>query len=196
MKLTDFSTEEQYIINEIAKCKNNMHYITFTDAEIAKIEKFAKEKAEAKMREAHHQIDPGEESKRNVTGMMGEVALEKFFGVEFVDWTIGTSSKYNVADMRPVGYNIGIKTVEMGKFPLVRRDSYRPEMICIKRDERTVIVCGLATKDVLINNLDDRFVKSPNVIKRGEKSAFTGFDKLVHITCLKDLDTYNKKRYY
>ena len=193
-KMSDYTSEEQYIIREIAKCKNNMHYITLTDEELAKIDTFAREKSKAKLLESHHQTDGGQEYTRNYTGMMGEVALEKFFGVPFVDWTIGTSSKYNVADLRPLGYNVGIKTVEMGKFPLVRKDAYRPEIMCIKKDERTIIFCGLATTEVLINNQDDRFVKSPNALRRGEKSAFTGFDKLIKIDSLSDLNAYKRRR--
>jgi hypothetical protein len=193
-KLAEYSTDEKYAITEIAKCKPNMHYITLTDDELAKIDTFAKQKAIAKLGEAHHMCDGGQEYKRNYTGMMGEVALEKFFGTPFVDWSVGTSDKYNVADLRPLGYNVGIKTVEMGKFPLVRRDAYRPEIICIKRNENTVIICGLATVDVLIHNQDDKFVRSPNALRRGEKSAFVGFDKLIKINSLNDLVSY-KRRY-
>lgn len=193
-KWVEYSEDEQYAITEIAKCKPNMHYITLTDDELAKIDAFAKQKSIAKYGEAHHLSDGGQEYKRNYTGMMGEVAIEKLFGVQFVDWSIGTSDKYNVADLRPLGYNVGIKTVEMGKFPLVRRDAYRPEIICIKRNENTVIICGLATTEVLIHNQDDRFVRSPNALKRGEKSAFVGFEKLVKIDSLEDLKKY-KRRY-
>ena len=63
-----------------------------------------------------------------------------------------------------------------------------------KRNENTVIICGLATTDVLIHNQDDKFVRSPNALRRGEKSAFVGFDKLVKINSLDDLKAY-KRRY-
>lgn len=192
-KMNDYTPEEQFVINKVAQSRPNMIYITITDEELAKIDEFVKEKIKAKMLEDQHKVDGGEEYKRSFTGMMGEVAVAKHFGKNFVDWTVGSSRKYNVADLRSIGYNVGIKTVEMGKFPLVTRNAYRPELICVRKNDNTIVICGLATSNVIRANLNDNFVKSPNVIKRGEKSAFTGFHELIKISSLDELNTYKMR---
>src|SRR5690606_17496722 len=49
---------------------------------------------ETKTKERQYQIDGGQANKRFNNGFAGEIALEEFLGVKFVDTTIGHSSKY------------------------------------------------------------------------------------------------------
>lgn len=189
-KMADYNEEEQFVIRQVARSKPNMVYVHITDEELVQIDSFVKQKIAAKMNEAHHIVDSGEEYKRSFTGMMGELAVSKHLGIDFLDLTVGNSRKYNVADLKSVGYNVGIKTVEMGKFPLTVRKPYRPEIMCVKKDDNTIVICGLATANVIQANLNDRYVKSPNVIKRGEKSAFVGFHELLKVNSVADLNTY------
>lgn len=192
----DYDKKEQEAIMIMARAKANMIKIHITDEELQQIHDFAIAKAIAKYGESNHVNDDDDEYKRCFTGMLGEVALEKLFGVKFADWTIGHSSKYNFSDLLKIGYNIGIKTVELSKLPVVYKNSKDPELICVRRDTHTVILCGLALPYVLNNNLDINFVKSYKIRREGKKSAFTGFDQLIKITTLADLDPYNKINTY
>ena len=189
--LKEYDDISRQAIMITARAKQNMIAITLTDEELERIDKFAKAKAQAKYGEYNHIDDDDDEYKRSFTGMLGEVALEKHFGVNFVDWSIGNSSNYNVSDLIHIGYKIGIKTVEFGKLPVVYKKSYYPELICVRRDQHTIILCGLAMQNVLDNNLDIKFVLSRKLRNAGRKSAFTGFDKLIKIDKLTDLDPYN-----
>lgn len=179
-------------VDTVVKCKNNMVYVKLSPETLSKIDDFVRKVIKAKEIEKHHQIDNSQEYKRFFTGMMGECAFEQLFGVSFVDWTVGDSSYYNAADLRALGLNVGIKTVEMYKFPIIHKKSYKPEIICIKRTDDTVIVCGLATPAVLNTYQDDELILSPNLRKRGTKTGFYGFEHLKPITSLEDLKPYQK----
>ena len=177
-------------VTEVAKCKPNMIYITLEPEILQKIDTFTKAVIQAKEIEAHHLIDHGQEYKRFHTGLMGECALEKLFNRSFIDWSIGVSNAYNTADLKSLGYNVGVKTVEFGKFPIIHKKPYRPELICIKRNENTIILCGLATIKALQQYQDDDLILSPALRARGTKTGFYGFDQLIKINSLADLTMY------
>lgn len=73
------------------------------------------------------------------------MAVETLTGIGIVDRTIGNSKYYDVPDIAE--YNIGIKAVEYGSYPVIFKSNSYPQIICItsKKDEHTVAVCGLAT---------------------------------------------------
>ena len=194
--LEEYDETSRKAIMIMARAKPNMINIQLTDEELKRIDKFAQAKAQAKRGEYNHVDDDDDEYKRAFTGMLGEVALEKHFGVKFADWSIGNSVDYNVSDLARIGYKIGIKTVEFGKLPVVYKKSYYPELICVRRDQHTVILCGLAMPNTLDNNLDINFVLSNKLRKAGRKSAFIGFDQLIKIDKLTDLDKYNTYKKY
>lgn len=177
-------------IEEVVKCKPNMVYIELSDADLQRIDAFTSAVIARKVSESHHLIDHGQEYKRFHTGMMGECAIEKLFGVSFIDWSIGNSNTYNIADLNSLGINVGIKTVEMNKFPIIHKVAHRPELICIKRTEKTIILCGLATVDVLTKYQDDNLILSPALRRRGTKTGFYGFEHLLPIKTIDDVRKY------
>lgn len=179
-------------VDTVVKCKPNMVYVTLDDETLQKIDKFTQEVIKAKTTEEHHKIDHGEEYKRFFTGMMGECAVEQLLGTNFIDWSVGNSNYYNSADLRALNINVGIKTVEMYKFPIVHKKAYKPEIICIKRNHNTVIICGLATRDVLNTYQDDNLILSPNLRRRGTKTGFYGFEHLKPVKSIDDLKLYAK----
>lgn len=172
---------QKRFVQDVLGCKNNMHYITLTEEELSKIDCFVRKVIEKKCSEGHHIIDGGQEYKRFFTGTMGEVAIEKFFNVRFIDWSIGDSNDYNKADLLTIGLNVGIKTVEMYKHPIVHKVPHRPELINIRRNRNTIILCGLATVPVLRQYQDDSLILSPALRNRGTKSGFYGFDHLIKV---------------
>ena len=145
-----------------------------------------------KITESHHQVDRNREIKRFTTGLMGEAALEKLFGIKIIDWTTGNSVEYHHPDIP--GYNVGIKTVERNKCPIIFKKNRYPQIICIRSDKREdlVFVCGLATPDVLNECQSDDLIIDPNLRKRGTKTGFWGFNRLIRINGMEDLKAYKK----
>ena len=183
-------TKQEYI-DDVVKCKNNMKYIYFTPKELEKIDSFANQIIQVKQQEKHHKKDNNKEYERFFTGTMGECAVEKLLGQSFVDWSIGNSNKYNIADLNALGLNIGVKTIEMYNYPLIHKKAERPEIICIKRKDDLIIVCGLATIEILNTYQDDNLILSPSVRKRGTKTGFYGFEHLIGFSTLEELKQYS-----
>lgn len=152
---------------------------------------YVKRMAEAKAKESHHQRDGYNEEKRIMTGLLGELALEHVLGIEIIDWSIGKSKDYHNPDIP--GYKIGIKTVEYGKFPIIFKKNYYPQIICVvKKDDKSVYVCGLGEVEVLNKYQDDDLILSPNLKARGTKTGFFGLDKLKPIHSISDISQYKK----
>lgn len=172
--------------------------VVLSEETMLKIERLAKERADAKLNsgETHHEMDGGNEVKRNITGLKGEFALEKILGLKIVDETIGDSSKYNKPDIEQ--YGIGIKTVEKGKYPVIWQKNRYPQIICITSDYKPdlVFVCGLATPNILNQYQTEELILSENLYNRHVKAGFYGFDHLVPLT--KDPETNNAflKKYF
>lgn len=90
-------------IEEVMKCEPNMIYIDLDETTLSRIDNFVRSVIAAKQYEQRHKIDSGQEYKRFHTGLMGECAIEKLFGVRFIDWSVGNSNTYNVADLKALG---------------------------------------------------------------------------------------------
>ena len=147
---------------------------------------------ERKATEEHHKIDNQSEFKRFTTGFLGEAAIEKLFGINVIDWSIGDSKSYHVPDVP--GYSVGIKTVEYGKFPIIFKNNYYPQIMCIRsiKEENVVAVCGLATKDILNTYQDDDLILDANLRARGTKTGFYGFGFLKPVNTILDIKEYKK----
>lgn len=131
-----------------------------------------------KMDEGHHIVDEDQEYKRFYTGFMGEAAVEILLGRDIIDWSVGDSSKYNKPDISWL--NVGIKTVERNKFPVIPKKNDYGQIICIRSDKRddVVFVCGLATPAVLNRFQSDTLIISQKLRDRGTKTGFYGFHRL------------------
>lgn len=177
---------QQAFIDYVVPFFDNFVRIEFSPAEIKRCENFAFAKAKTKLNSGEHchQVDGDKEYKRNLTGIFGELAVEKFFNIKFIDWSVGTNSnKYNTPDIGIKG--LGVKTVEYGKIPIVQKRSYYPEIICIKNDDNSVSIAGMATPEVLTEFQSDDFILDPKLRARNAKSGFFGFNKLVSIQTVK-----------
>lgn len=156
-----------------------------------KLSAYVKRMADAKAKEEHHKKDGYNEEKRIFTGLLGELALEHLFGIKIIDWSIGKSKDYHTPDIP--GYKVGIKTVEYGKFPIIFKKNYYPQIICVvKKDEKAVYVCGLAEVEVLNKYQDEELILSPNLRARGTKTGFYGFDKLKPTHSIGAISKYKK----
>lgn len=147
-------------------------------AKIKRIEEFVEAVIQAKQNEAHHQVDKHQSYKRFYTGTLGEAAVEQLLGVELIDWNVGNSNAFNQADLRSIGINAGVKTVEYGSFPVIHVYPKRPEIINVRITDSKVYVCGLATIDMLLKYQDVELIKSPSLRSRGTKTGFYGISEL------------------
>ena len=142
-----------------------------------------------KMDEGHHIEDGDQEFKRFYTGFMGEAACEILLCRDIIDWTAGDSSKYNRPDIEDL--NVGIKTVERDKFPIIFKHNEYGQIICVKSDRRedVVFVCGYASPEVLNRYQSDTLIISQKLRDRGSKTGFYGFSHLIPIRCFEDLQS-------
>ncbi len=175
---------------------NNFAKVLIDDDSINKIKSFVNCVIEHKQIETHHIIDSGAEYKRWLTGLLGERAVEIYFNIQFMDFSIGDSKKYHVSDLTKAGYNCGVKTVEKGKFPIIFKESYKPEIILVKEVRRDNIlwICGLAKPTVLNKYQSEDLIISPALRKRGTKTGFYGFHDLIYPEKIMDyLNNKNNK---
>ncbi len=188
-----FKREYEELVVPYAPPVDSNRRIIIPEAKLERVKDLAKRIAEAKQNEEHHLIDGQKEYKRQLTGLLGEAAIEEFFGIEVIDYSVGNSNTYNVADMKKAGFNLGVKTVEVWKFPIVHKNPRRPELICVKRKENEVVFFGYASKSVLSEFQTDDFILDEHLRARGTKSAFYGFSKLQKVDTLDELIyVYNK----
>lgn len=162
--------------------------VRINDDTIEKIKKFVPVLIKEKMKEVDHQRDYTNEAKRHYTGYMGEAALEQLFGILIIDWTIGESYKYNVPDIP--NYNVGIKSFNIGNFPIITKKNTVNQIFCTLLTLNTVRVCGLATVDILNSYQSDMLIKSPLLRAKGYKTGFYGLDKLIPVRNLSDIEKY------
>lgn len=176
----------------ITKYSDNFLRIKLDSTYVNKISSFVKELVEAKAMEEHHKKDSNQEIKRFTTGFLGEAALEKLFNISIIDWSIGYSGLYHIPDIP--GYKVGIKTVEFGKFPIIFKNNYYPQIICIRSSQQKnlIYVCGLATANVLNSCQSDDLIIDPQLRARGTKTGFYGFSELTQVNSLTNITSYKK----
>lgn len=173
---------EDYVVKYSSRFVRVLIDIKYCNQIIELVEKIT----EAKSSESHHLIDSRNEKKRFMTGLLGEAALEKLLGIEIIDWSVGNSSLYHRPDI--LDYSVGVKTVERDKFPIIFKENSYPQIICVRKPcTNAVFVCGLATVEVLNTFQDDSLILDENLRRRGTKTGFYGFDKLIPIRSLEDL---------
>lgn len=188
MDLSYQETKYQQYAEKIVRESTKIKIPPDKDLEIkARVREIVKEKE----KEIGYIRDPKSMIKRWYTGWGGECALEIFLNEKFVDFTIGESLKYNVCDLSKLGLEVGVKSVEIGHFPLLKKPSpssptHSPQIILVKEDSSTFYLCGLATTQTVNDpkNFNDNLVKSKDV---RNKSAFFRFDLLTKFKNLEEL---------
>jgi len=181
---------------------NSFERISFTDAQIKKATQWALEMEEQKLKEQAWQRDSGSMIKRLVTGILGELALEQYLGMEFVDWSIGKTVDYEKPDLLALGVDIGVKSVEFSespnngidKFPIIlKQNTYSQIFTFYKPLQKTVFICGLAAPDILNTYQADALILSPALRAKGNKTAFYGFEQLLPPSSIPEYIQQSKK---
>lgn len=166
--------------------------IKIKDDYYAKLISLAAKITEKKLSEKEYSSDNSKTMKRFTTGLTGEAALEFLLGLKIIDWEVGNSSKFANPDIP--GYNVGIKTVEGGKFPIIKKENHYPQIICIvsKNNPQIVYVCGLATPETLNTYQTDDLIIDPKLKEKGTKTGFYGFEFLQPIKNIESIEKWKQ----
>ncbi len=170
--------------------------ITIPQDKINRIKTFCKEVVKAKRENNDNKNDSAYEYQRFFSGTLGEAGIEQFLGVEIIDWRVGPSRIFNVADLSSLGLNIGIKTVKQsaGSFPQINIPVKRPEIIVIrpknemgKISDNTVRIMGVASVEVLSKYTDKRLRYGNLYNPKRPKWGFYKFDDIQRFETLEEL---------
>lgn len=166
----------------------NYVQVKVTNEQIKKATKWALEMEEAKLKESAWKKDNASAIKRLATGVLAEMVIENYLGIEFIDWSIGVSQDYEKPDMLSAGVNIGIKCVEfneqhdtsgLDKFPIIfKRNTYPQIFNFYKPEHRLMYICGIAMPEVLNQYQADDLILAPALRAKNVKTAFYGFEFL------------------
>lgn len=116
-----------------------------------------------------------EKTMKNIGGLM---ALQKHLNRELID-----SDKVNLGDFQPYikldGKKVNINVFDFGSLPIIKiKDIKNPVFFIIQKDSLTFLLCGLATKEVIKNNLIESSVVQSSTDKYMD---FIGFKFLEQI---------------
>ena len=168
--------------------------VEITPEERKKIEQFLEKKNAAKIKEYEEQGNPdvGKIRTRGLTGVMGEYAVIKFLGYDwrYFDTDIGNSKEFDYADLKPFGYNLGVKSATKYNAPAVPENPKYGQVICtVDSYKNTVYILGFATPDIMRAYSDKSLIKDMN-LKEKPKTGFYRFDQLKRLTSPRDIPEY------
>lgn len=152
--------------------------------DIEVLEDFATELIKEK-KEEQYKVDNDKLYKRYLNGLKGEKALEKYLNIPIIDFRIGRNTDFHAPDIRFL--NLGIKTVEYGKYPIIFKENNYSQIINIlDTDLENVYICGIANYDMLNTFQNDNYILDKNLRIRNTKTCYTNFKDLVPIVLLKN----------
>jgi len=136
-------------------------------------------------KDEHFKLDNDKIQKRFLTGLLGERALEIFLDLDIINYNIGLAKDFNIPDIEK--YNLGIKTVEFGKYPIIFKKNYYPQIInLVEKEETFVLICGLATTQMLNEFQDEELVLNFKLKERGTKTGYYNFKDLIPAFVIRD----------
>lgn len=148
------------------------------------IKLLAQEICKAKSSVNYYRFDNNSILTRYTRGLLGELAVETFLGVPVVE-RIADDQSHNHPDIQSMGW--GVKTFRSKYPPLIERvQTYNQIFVRCDADlakckTAKCFICGYATPEIMMANLDDSKVMDKKVLQMGYKSAFVGLDKLLPI---------------
>ena len=175
----------------VATCATKFIKIVLNPLELQQILNIADNIVKAKLNETAYRKDGASMLKRYVNGLKGEAAVAKHLGIPVINPDVGVSTDFDTPDIP--GYNVGIKTVDYGHFPVIPKVNNYPQIICICHPSanEVVYICGLANETVLQKYQHDDLIVDPNLKSKGSKTGFWGFSELQEVT-LKVLEPYKR----
>lgn len=169
--------------------QSNFRCIELDKESIERVECTAEKIADVKRLEQGYLVDKDSLVKRWCTGLGGEVVLGIDLRVTIMDSTVGPSTEYDIGDLKKIGFNIGVKSVEYNKFPLIHSNPKRCEIILLKHPKKYLyMICGIYTPQTMLRFSSRDLVIDPKV--RDSKTGFYGIPFYKPFTTLEDLKKY------
>lgn len=171
--------------------------VMLSKEEVEDVKQFALQLEEAKKSEPNYKKDGEGIYYRHLNGLYAEKAIEKKFGVRFIDYTIGESSKYDDGDLKNAGCShIGVKGVVLNyseePFHLVNRVATKSEILVflekLSNGDIKCYIAGLYTPDVLRKYNTRIGVKDEICITKG---YFYGIGEYKKINSYNHIKKYN-----
>lgn len=163
----------------------NLPMVSIGEKKYTKIYQHVANLEAAKMEEEAHKRDNKSHFKRHLTGILGEGAVENYLRIPVIDYTISHSKNHKHADLRQHGLDVGIKTIEYSKLPLIEIGAKRPEIILIKKQLEPVFwICGIYHPGVLRKYSDIGLIWDDQI---EGKTCFYAMDKGRQFKTLEDL---------
>lgn len=177
--------------------ENKYFSVSLSKEEMKPLEELALRIEKAKQSEPGYVNDGEGIYYRHIYGLYAERAVEKMFNINFIDYTVGDSSKYDHGDLTNAGCPyVGVKGVLVKKnekkYHIVSRVATKCEiLVFVEKAEDGGVTCyipGLYTPDTLRKYTTRNGVGNNIVATKGN---FHGISKGVRITNYSDIKHYN-----
>jgi hypothetical protein len=171
--------------------------VMLSKQEVEDVKKFAIDLEEAKKSEPGYITDGEGIYYRHLNGLYAEKAVEKKFGVRFIDYSVGQSSKYDDGDLKNAGCShVGVKGVMLNyqeePFHLVMRAAIKCEILVflekLSNGDIKCYIAGIYTPDVL-REYNTRVGVKDNI--NVNKAYFYGIQKYKKIPNYNYIKQYN-----
>ncbi len=121
------------------------------------------------------------------TQFLGDLALENFLKVKFVDWaSIQKEIKYT-SQIKISSQEISINSSNYGEFPLIDNKVDKPIIFIVRKDEQNFWICGYASL-ILLKKYKKEYINNFPEEKKKEQIKFTGFSDLIYFKELAELE--------
>ena len=109
---------------------------------------------------------------------------------------MGKSTTFKNPDLKHAGFDVGIKTVNYGMFPLVSKNPQSAEIINIKLSDNEICMLGMVTVEDLRVYTDDALLFDKNAKQRKTAfwnlSAAKSFNSVASLRYLHNSDSWSK----
>lgn len=158
-------------------------FVNLTDEEYEYAKNAGRRIAKAKANDPAYRNDKSKINDRFATGLECEAAVLKFLGLDVceLESEVGRAKEYNHPDLRHVGIEAGVKGSMWGNSAVLLREEDTPQIVVIKRNKNTYIICGIAMPGEYEQYLEDKYIKDPAILRENRKSGFAAYDKLYKI---------------
>jgi hypothetical protein len=128
--------------------------------------------------------------KRFTRELMTEIALEKLLGIKFINWEAKSKIRDFPNKLIYNSLNVGISSLDFADYPiLIDEEVTLPQIFSIKKGEDVIYICGVATKEILLEYRKDI---SSLPMALGKKVIFTGVEHLKKFETIQELETILK----
>lgn len=130
----------------------------------------------------NHKMDKNEIAERLWLSLSGEMAVEKIINKEFIDLIPREKVFYNTYSMKNIGFDCIVKTIEYGKYPIIKKNEKKSHIIVLKGNDPKkfrFMILGVATPEILRKYSSIDYIISEKIKAKNIYTAFYGFDHLI-----------------